>query len=192
MVMSNEERDLVLQAQQGNLWAFERLFHKYDKRVLSLAYQLVGNRQDAEDVYQEAFMRVYHKLDKFRFESDFFTWLYRIVVNCAISYRKKRERHRHQSIEESTERENGWRWTPTDPEARPDTLVSTLELREQIRSHLEDLPLMQRVVFTLRFFQDFKIKEIAQIIGCSEGTVKNYIFRSTQKMRKNLAQYIKS
>ena len=190
--MSNEERDLVLQAQQGNLWAFERLFDKYDKRVLSLAYQLVGNRQDAEDVYQEAFMRVYHKLDKFRFESDFFTWLYRIVVNCAISYRKKRERHRHQSIEESTERENGWRWTPTDPEARPDTLVSTLELREQIRSHLEDLPLMQRVVFTLRFFQDFKIKEIAQIIGCSEGTVKNYIFRSTQKMRKNLAQYIKS
>ena len=192
MGMSDEERDLVLQAQEGNRWAFEKLVHKYDKRVLALAFQLVGNKQDAEDIYQEAFMRVYHKINRFRFESDFYTWLYRIVVNCAISYRKKRNRHRHQSIEQTGARENGWQWIPADPGASPDTLVSNVELIEQIQSNLETLPLMQRVVFILRFFQDFKIKDIAEIIGCSEGTVKNYLFRSTQKMRRNLSPYVKT
>jgi len=192
MGMSDEERDLVLQAQEGNRWAFEKLVHKYDKRVLALAFQLVGNKQDAEDIYQEAFMRVYHKINRFRFESDFYTWLYRIVVNCAISYRKKRNRHRHQSIEQTGARENGWQCIPADPGASPDTLVSNVELIEQIQSNLETLPLMQRVVFILRFFQDFKIKDIAEIIGCSEGTVKNYLFRSTQKMRRNLSPYVKT
>ena len=192
MGMSEEEKGLVQQAQEGNIWAFERLVHQYDRRVLTLAYQLVGNRQDAEDVYQEAFMRVYNKITKFRFESDFYTWLYRIVVNCAISYRKKRNRQRHQSIDEATERENGWQWTPADPGVGADSLVSDIELREIIQTNLELLPLMQRVVFTLRFLQDFKIKDIARIIGCSEGTVKNYLFRSTQKMRKGLSHYKKA
>ena len=192
MVMNADEKDLVLQAQEGNLWAFEKLVCRYDQRVLGLAYQLLGNHQDAEDVYQEVFMRVHHNIKKFRFQSDFYTWLYRIVVNCAISYRKKRNRQRHLSIEETGERENGWQWTPTDPEIHPDAVVNNLELRQMIAMELNGLPLMQRVVFTLRFFQDFKIKEIAQIIGCSEGTVKNYLFRSTQKMRKGLSPYVNS
>ena len=189
---NDEEKDLVRQAQEGSLWAFERLVHKYDKRVLSLAFQLVGNRQDAEDVYQEAFMKVYNKINRFRFESDFYTWLYRIVVNCAISYRKKRNRERHRSIEEAAEKETGWYRIPADPKLGPDDLIDTTEIREQIQSSMEALPLMQRVVFTLRFLQDFKIREIAQIIGCSEGTVKNYLFRSTQKMRMHLLAYIES
>ena len=192
MGTKDEEKDLVRQAQEGSLWAFERLVHKYDKKVLSLAFQLVGNKQDAEDVYQESFMKVYHKINRFRFESDFYTWLYRIVVNCAITYRKKRNRERHRSIEEAAEKENGWQWTPTDPKVRPDSLITSVEIREQIHSNLEALPLMQRVVFTLRFLQDFKIKDIAQIIGCSEGTVKNYLFRGTQRMRKHLLPYMES
>ena len=93
--MNKEVRALVQRAQEGDAEAFERLVHQYDRRVLTLAYQLVGNTQDAEDVYQEAFMRAYDKIGKFRFESDFYTWLYRIVVNCAISYRKKRNRQLH-------------------------------------------------------------------------------------------------
>ena len=192
MVMNADEKDLVLQAQEGNLWAFEKLVCRYDQRVLGLAYQLLGNHQDAEDVYQEVFMRVHHNIKKFRFQSDFYTWLYRIVVNCAISYRKKRNRQRHLSIDETGEKGNGWQWTPTDPGIHPDAVVNNLELRHMITMKLNTLPLMQRVVFTLRFFQDFKIKEIAQIIGCSEGTVKNYLFRSTQKMRKGLSPYVES
>ena len=188
--MNDEDRKLVEQAQKGDHWAFERLIKKYDKKVLTLAYQLVGNTQDAEDVYQEAFMRAYHKIDRFRFQSDFYTWLYRIVVNCAITYRKKRSRHFHRSIDEAAEREGHWQWTPKDTRPEPDTKVLHAELREKIEGTLNTLSLMQRTVFVLRFFQDFKIKDIASIIGCSEGTVKNYLFRGTQKMKKNLASYV--
>jgi RNA polymerase sigma-70 factor (ECF subfamily) len=190
--MNEEERKLIEQAQAGNRWAFERIVSQYERKVLSLAYQLVGNTQDAEDIYQEAFMRVYRNIGKFRFQSDFYTWLYRIVVNCAISYRKKRTRHLHRSIDEAAEKESRWHWTPTDDKPGPDRLVMNAEITEKIDATLHSLSLMQRTVFVLRFFQDFKIKEIASIIGCSEGTVKNYLFRGTQKMRKNLSAYVKA
>lgn len=187
--MNEEERTLVREAQDGNARAFEKLVHRYDRRVLSLAYQLVGNTQDAEDVYQEAFMRAYDKIGRFRFESDFYTWLYRIVVNCAISYRKKRNRQLHRSIEEASERNGTAQWMPVDDKPEPDRLILDNEIREQVEAILDTLSLMQRTVFVLRFLQDFKIKDIAQIIDCSEGTVKNYLFRGTQKMKKSLKAY---
>ena len=187
--MSIEDRDLITKAQEGNNWAFEQLVQKYDRRILALARELLGNSQDAEDVYQEVFMRVYHKINGFRFESDFYTWLYRIAVNCAITFRKKRNRERHRSIEASADGDNGFRWIPADEEANPQKRVHNQEIKEQIETQLDGLPLMQRTVFVLRFFQDFKIKDIAEIIGCAEGTVKNYLFRGTQKMRKNLSAY---
>lgn len=188
-MMTNEERNLVHQAQQGDHRAFETLVQRYDQRVIALAYQLVGNRHDAEDIYQEVFMRVFHNITKFRFQSDFYTWLYRIVVNTAISYRKKRTRHSHQSIDAASESEH-WHWTPEADTPDPDAQVMNAELKGKIDDTLDNLSLMQRTVFVLRFFQDFKIKDIASIIGCTEGTVKNYLFRGTRKMRKSLAAYV--
>ena len=190
--MNDDEKDLIRQAQTGDQRAFEKLVRKYDKKVLALAFQFVENVEDAKDIYQEAFMRAYHKIHRFRFESQFYTWLYRIVVNCAISYRKKGARQRHQSIEETMHNEDGWHLLPPNEEPKPDALAIREELREQIQSNLETLSLMQRTVFVLRFYEDFKIKDIAEIIGRTEGTVKNYLFRSVQKMKKRLSPYIKS
>ena len=137
-------------------------------------------------------MKVYKNIQRFRFESDFYTWLYRIAVNSAISYRKRRNRHIHAHIGEAGDQENGKTYTPSDSAPGPDKKLIDHEIKQQIESNLDRLPLMQRVVFTLRFLQDFRIKEIANIINCSEGTVKNYIFRSTQKMRKHLTPYLQS
>lgn len=190
--MKNEERDLIYKAQQGNTWAFENLIKRYDRRVLALAYQLLGNPQDAEDVYQEVFMRVYKNIHRFRFESDFYTWLYRIAINCAISYRKKRNKHVHTRIGETHSEKQERTWVPADAGPGPEKEYLSSEIQAQINSGLDQLPLMQRVVFTLRFLQDFKIKEIANIINCSEGTVKNYIFRSTRRMRQGLAPYVQA
>jgi RNA polymerase sigma-70 factor (ECF subfamily) len=190
--MENEERECIYKAQQGNTLAFEKLVKRYDRRVLALVYQLLGNVQDAEDVYQEVFMRVYKNIHRFRFESDFYTWLYRIAVNCAISYRKRRNRHIHASIGETGQEKTERIWTPSDSKPGPDAEYIHSEIKAKIEANLDQLPLMQRIVFTLRFLQDFKIKEIANIINCSEGTVKNYIFRSTQKMRSYLAPYLQS
>jgi RNA polymerase sigma-70 factor (ECF subfamily) len=190
--MDRDENELIHKAQEGNIWAFEQLIHKYDRQVLALAYQLLGNTQDAEDVYQDVFMKIFQKIDKFRFESDFFTWLYRIVVNTAISYRKKRNRQLHSTLEEMSEVKGGWHRIPENKDPNPDTLTLSNEIKEKVDTAMEQLPLMQRTVFVLRFFQDFKIRDIAEITGCSVGTVKNYIFRSTQKMRYELASYMKA
>ncbi len=184
--------NLVIQAQNGNVEAFEELVKIYDKRVLSLAIQLVGNTEDAEDIYQDVFMKVYAKLDQFRQESHFYTWLYRIVVNCAISYRKKRNRQVHQSIDEMVDRKGDWQYHFPQTGQSPERHTINNEILEQVQSTMDKLSLMERVVFILRFFEDFKIKDISEITGCAEGTVKNFLFRSTRKMRKDLLVYIET
>jgi RNA polymerase sigma-70 factor (ECF subfamily) len=183
-----KEKELVLQAQKNDHLAFEKLMQQYDHQVLSMAYQLTGNTFDAEDIYQEVMLRVYQKLDSFRFESRFSTWLYRIVVNCALNYRKQKSRHKHISIDHFQDDEKYWQY-PSDPTSRPDTRAINNEISEQISRTLEKLSMMQRVVFVLRFNEDFKLSDIARIVGCSTGTVKNHLFRSTQKMRQALARY---
>ena len=88
--MDQEEVTLIRKAQHGDCMAFESLVRKYDKHVLSLALNMVGNVEDAKDIYQEVFIRAFRSLSKFRFQSEFFTWLYRITVNYSINFRKQR------------------------------------------------------------------------------------------------------
>lgn len=190
MTTNPEEKELILQAQEGNHWAFEKLINQYDRQVLSMAYQFVGNTPDAEDIYQEVMLRVYQKIKHFRFESQFSTWLYRIVVNCAINYRKKKRQHNHVSMHYAPKDQTDWEFPSADVSSRPETMVLNQEIRDQITQILETLPMMQRVVFVLRFSEDFKLREIADIVGCSVGTIKNHLFRCTQKMRYALSSYV--
>ena len=192
MVDSIHTDELVRRAQEGNVEAFEKLVRIYDKRVLSLAVQLVGNTEDAKDIYQDVFMKVYSRLNQFKLESQFYTWLYRIVVNCAISYRKKRNRQRHQSIDELLDTRGEWQYHFQRSAQNPEKDAISKEILEQIQLTMDNLSLMERVVFVLRFFEDFKIKDISEIMGCAEGTVKNYLFRSTRKMRKDLSVFVET
>ncbi len=188
----SEEKKLISRARQGDMAAFDEIVRTYDQRVMALAFQFLGNKQDAEDVCQDVFIRVYRNLHQFRHKSEFYTWLYRIVVNSAISYRKKKRRHMHNSLDSAAEDNNGWSWEPADTEADPERLLKSRELHEHIQNGLDHMPVMQRVVFTLRFYEDFKISEIAEITGCAVGTVKNYLFRSTRKMRTVLTPLVDS
>ena len=188
--MKTAEIALIQKAQKGDLEAFGDLVKIYESRVLALAYQVLGNTEDAEDVFQEVFIKLHRKLGKFEFKSDFFTWLYRIVVNTALSYRRKRIRHQHVSFQSDEDRENGWQWVPADDCPDPGEQAINEEFVQVMENGLNTLPLMQRVVFTLRFLQEFKIREIAYITNCSEGTVKNHLHRGTQKMKKILKPYM--
>jgi RNA polymerase sigma-70 factor, ECF subfamily len=188
----NDVNELVRRAQAGETQAFETLMRTYDRQILSLAYQMLGNSMDAEDVTQEVFMRAYRRLSDFRFESEFFTWLYRIAVNCSISARRRRLRNRHVSIDRSETAADSFERRLKDSGHEPDKQMIQQEIRETVEKHLDKLPIMQRAVFILRFLEDFKIKEIAEITGSSEGAVKNSLFRSTRKMRKYLAHLIRS
>ena len=191
MVTPKEEINLIKKAQDGNLWAFEMLVKKYDKRVMSLAMQLLNNVQDAEDVYQEVFTKVYQNINKFQFKSAFFTWLYRIVVNSAISFRNKRKHQQHHSLDEISDLHIHQNWM-VDHGPGPDQKTMGKEMEAAVQRSIDQLTMMQRVIFVLRFFQDFKIKDIAKITGRSEGTIKNGLFRSTRKIRKDLGDYLLS
>jgi RNA polymerase sigma-70 factor (ECF subfamily) len=176
--------ELIRNAQKGDPMAFKNLVYLYDNRVLRTAFKMLGNRQDAEDVYQEVFLRVYSSLHRFRFQSTFETWLYRIVVNTTINYRKTRNRYLNATWIPDSQDDC---WSPEDKMPLADEIIINKETGAQIQKMLEKLTLYQRTVFVLRYYQDFKIREIADIVECSEGTIKNTLFRITQKMRHSLS-----
>jgi RNA polymerase sigma-70 factor, ECF subfamily len=186
--MNPHEKLLIQQAQNGNLKAFEALVKKVDGKIMSLAFQMLNNAQDAEDVYQDVFLKVYSSLKGFRFQSDFYTWVYRIAVRCAIDYRKKRKPHQTAaSFQETASGQDSW---VESGQGRPDRVLADEELKDRIRSVLDTLPLMQRTVLFLRFMEDLPVKAIAEATGCSSGAVKQHLFRGTRKARKALSDYI--
>ncbi len=188
--MNLDEKALIKEAQRGNILAFESLVKNYDRHVLQLAYNMVNNTQDAEDIYQEVLVRVYKNLHRFAFKSEFSTWLYRVVVNYCINFQKKRRRLKAYSID--NEFQNGdenWKKSVQSEEQNPEQSFLNLELSREIEKALQQLSPKQKTVFILRHYHGHKLKEIAEIIKCSEGTVKNYLFRATQKMQRLLKEY---
>ncbi|MFO7891480.1 MAG: sigma-70 family RNA polymerase sigma factor [bacterium] len=180
---------LIEKAQKGDTRAFEKLVKKYDRQILSLAYQISGNTQDAEDIYQEVFMRAFKSITSFNQKSSFFTWLYRIAVNCSLTYCNRRKSKAHMPLEDE---ENDFSWQPVDDLPTPDKTVLNQELKEKIKRGVNTLSPMQKTTFILRFYHQLKIREIAQVTDKAEGTIKNYLFRATRNMQKKLSPYVES
>jgi len=188
--MDNHEIQLVQQAQQGNLKAFEKLVIRYDRSILQTANLMMGNRADAQDVYQETFLRAFQNISGFRFQSHFKTWLTRIAINTAINMRRKRRIGQFISIFDMSDENADIRAIPVkDDNMTTDMEFASAELRQHIEKGLQKLSGKERAVFTLKQYQEYKIKEIAAIMNCAEGTVKNYLFRATQKLKKHLLPY---
>lgn len=183
--MDRETVKLVRSAQTGDTEAFHRLVSCYDHQVMSLALKLIENRQDAEDIYQEVFMKVFKNIKKFRFESDFSTWLYRITTNTAFNFRRKMAKHRHiDPLEEGSDN-----FIERIPAAGNEPSEGSQEAREDIMKAVVSLPQRQRTVFVLKHMESVKIKDIAALLGCTEGTVKKYLFRAVEKLRHQLGEY---
>lgn len=180
---SMSDTDLILRAKGGDMAAFEQLVHRYDNHVLSMAASYVNNAEDAKDIYQEVFLRVYRGLKKFELRSEFSTWLYRIATNVCLSHRSRRKRHSHAAIhgEEGDDETHG-----LESDARSDSPALGAEISEHIEEALNSLSPKQRMVFTLKHYEEYKIREIAQMMKCTEGTVKRYLFTATRKMREQL------
>ncbi|HPG38842.1 MAG TPA: RNA polymerase sigma factor [bacterium] len=188
--MDNHEIQLVQQAQQGNLKAFEKLVIRYDRSIVQIANLMMGNRADAQDVYQETFLRAFQNISGFRFQSHFKTWLTRIAINTAINMRRKRRIGQFISIFDLADENSDICVIPVkDVSMTADMEQASAELRQQIEKGLQKLSSKERAVFTLKQYQDYKIKDIAVILNCAEGTVKNYLFRATQKLKKHLVPY---
>ena len=188
-----DETALIRAAQEGDQDAFGQLVRAYDQSVLRLAMNLLRSPEDAQDVYQEAFLRVYRNLNNFRFDCSFHTWLYRIVTNlCLDQMRKRKVRKEESSLVEGTD-------GPVDRmdavqesgvEGDPQRSMFSKQLRERIQKVLSELTPRERMVFELRHFQGLKLRNIGEILGTSEEAAKNCLFRATQKMRVALGDFV--
>lgn len=184
-----EEQNLILSAKEGNVGAFELLVQRYDKKVFSIASMYVQSAEDAKDIYQEVFVRVYKGLKKFEGRSEFSTWLYRITTNVCLSHRAKNKKHVHASIDEGHDEDESHgaslKETITDNQSTDQRMVNS-EITENVERALISLSPKQRMVFTLRHYEGHKLREIAVMMKCSEGTVKKYLFTATERMRTQL------
>lgn len=187
--MEEREMRLIKRAQEGDAAAFEALVLMYDRDVLKLAFRMVNNLEDARDIYQDVFLLVYRKLSSFRFESEFYTWLYRIVINQCINFRKWRRRRKMAPLDMQEAPVGGSPETVAAVGRNPEDSILDREAGDLIEQALSQLSEKQRAVFVLRHFHDQKLQDIAHSLGCAEGTVKNYLFRATQKMQDLLRDY---
>lgn len=187
--MMPDEMELVQNAQSGDPIAFEQLVSRYDQQVLSIALSYTNHAEDAKDVYQEVFIRVYRALPGFRFESKFSTWLHKITTNVCLTHRLKTKRHRHQSLDQEISRQDGSAYTLSDVLADgtpPDQESVNSEITEQVQKAMETLSPQQKMVFTLKHYQGYKLREIAEMLNCAEGTVKKHLFVANEKLRDQL------
>lgn len=187
-----DDSQLIRAAQQGNVAAFEELVRNYDRAVLRLAVHLTGSQEDGQDIYQEAFLRAYTNLERFRFECTFYTWIYRIVTNLCLDHlRKRSSRARDLVTSMSPEGEEEPvldRMPDQRPSASPERSFAGRELRASILRALGRLSPRERMVFELKHYHGMKLRTVAGILNTTEGTIKNTLFRATHKLRSQLAE----
>lgn len=171
-----DETELLRQTAAGNRAAFRQLVEGNQKRVLQLALRLLDSREDAEDVAQEAFLRVYQSAGKFQPHAKFSTWLYRIVVNLCHDQRRK------------------WKWRfpllkqePSSPPER--SHVETREIHDAVHRAIESLPQRQRTVLVLHRFDALSCREIAQVLEITESAVESMLVRAYASLRRSLANF---
>ena len=188
-----DEAALIRAAQAGDSSAFERLVRQYDQNVLRLAMNLLRSPEDASDVYQEAFLRVYRNLNSFRFDCSFHTWLYRIVTNLCLDHlRKKKVRKTESSVVETDDGPVDRLDSVVEQSAYGDPQRSLLssELRVKIQDALSQMTARERMVFEMRHYQGMRLRAIGEVLGTTEEAAKNCLFRATQKMRSALGEYV--
>ena len=183
------DNTLIQKARSGDMLAFEQLLYRYDRHVLNIAYSFRNSEDDAKDIYQEVFIRVYKGLKSFQFRSEFSTWLYRITTNVCISYKRKEQRHNLESLDTSVFEDEDSSSKLSDfimGDDEADELAVSSDYSKHINKALEVLPTQQKLAFTLKYYQGYKVKEIADMMQCAEGTIKRYLFNAANKMREQL------
>ena len=182
------ERILVEQAQGGNQAAFAQLVEGHSEKVIQLAWRLVGNRSEAEEISQEAFLRLFKSLASFRGDSSIGTWLYRTVSRLAIDHLRREKLKRKLFFFRSDTDEQA---DPLELAADTDSPYELLVARQtaqQAQRLLNGLPARQKAVFVLRHQEGLPLKEIANMLDLSEGTVKAHLHRAVSQFRQELLE----
>tara|TARA_Y100000590_G_C15401342_1_gene893916 strand:- start:16 stop:651 length:636 start_codon:yes stop_codon:yes gene_type:complete len=191
--VSNKDEDIALvhRAQKGDYRAFDLLILKYQARVITLANKFVNDKQIAEDIAQESFIKVYKSIGSFRGESAFFTWLYRVAVNTAKNYLSSKKRKKEMLVSDITDSDT------TDPLSAlttesPEDILAANNLREIILKSFGDLPEEIRTALSLREFEGLSYQEIGKILDCPVGTVRSRIFRGREQIQEAIDHLLPS
>ncbi|WP_263360125.1 sigma-70 family RNA polymerase sigma factor [Acidicapsa ligni] len=183
---------LVDSARGGDVHAFETLVNKYDRQIFRIAQHITQNREDAQDVVQDAFLKAYEKLDQFQGNSKFYTWLVRIAVNESLMRLRKRRTGKMVSIDEDIETDEGSvprdlaDWSPN-----PEQNYGQAELAEILRKTIQGLPHGFRIVFVLRDVDGLSTEETAETLGLSVPAVKSRLLRARLQLRERLSRYFR-
>ncbi|MCA0170899.1 RNA polymerase sigma factor SigW [Bacillus sp. RAR_GA_16] len=181
-------KKIVLKVRKGDHNAFGELVELYKDRVFALTYRMLGNRQEAEDVAQEAFIRAYTNIDRYQIDRKFSTWLYRIATNLSIDRMRKKKPDYYLDAEVAgTEGLTMYSQISTD-EPLPEEEVVSLEAQEGIHQAILSLPAKYRSAITLKYIQELSLKEISEILDLPVGTVKTRIHRGREALRKKLRE----
>lgn len=177
------EKDLIHRAKRGDISAFEDLISGYEKKVYNTAYRFFNNAEDAMDVSQEIFIKVFTSLRRFREDSSFSTWLYRIAVNTCIDFLRKKREDVLPIKEEIVMDDKTKLGFQTE---LPEEFVEKQEVKQAIMKAISTLPEEQRICIILRDVQGFSYTEISDVLSCSLGTVKSRLFRGRRALKENL------
>ena len=178
---------------RGQRAAFEQLIKAHDQAVLRLVLRITGSRNEAQDISQEAFLRIYKKLGGFRLDSSFSTWIYRIVTNVCLDHLRRKRRRREGSAlvvnVKGEEQDLLYQVSDERPAHNPEQQLSRREMEANIVCALRKLTPRERTVFELRHLHGLRLQTIGEILHTSQASIKNTSFRATHKLRIHLAAY---
>ncbi|HHY83882.1 MAG TPA: sigma-70 family RNA polymerase sigma factor, partial [Clostridiales bacterium] len=182
--MMENEKKLLAKAKKGDIEAFEKLVENYQKKAFNIAYRMMGDYDDANDMTQEAFIRVYKSIKNFKEQSSFSTWIYRIITNVCLDELRKRKNASVVSIDEDVKLDDSdvKRQIESDGPT-PEETAERNELKRLVGDAIKDLSDEHRAVIVLRDLRGFSYEEIAGILKCPEGTVKSRISRARQALK---------
>lgn len=174
--------ELMLRFTQGDLTAFEELLRKHKNMVINLAYRIIQNYSEAEDIAQEVFLKIYNSAKTYKPEAKFSTWVYKITVNLSLNRLRGKKHLPTLPLEETL---------PISDPNSPETNLEKQELINKVRTALNSLPENQKLAVTLRRYENLSYEEIAKIIGTSVSAVDSLIQRAKQNLKLKLVQYVK-
>ena len=189
--MSQNEQTLIDRICSGDRSAFQELVERHKKKIYFLAYDVVGNHHDAEDISQEVFIKMFRSLKNFRRDAKMSSWLYQITVNTSIDHLRRKSSKPHKSMDDLDktsfqEKLAGSKNAAIDPEQSAEAVI----MQNRVSQALQKVSPKERSVFVMRHYNELKTREIAEILNVSQGTVKALLFRAIRKLRKELSFYL--
>lgn len=184
------DEELVLQSQKGDLSAFDQLVRRYYPKIYGLVYNMTGNKEDAEDVVQDVFVKAHSKLGSFRGQSQFYTWIYRIALNSTINFRKKRTRRQAVRLDDlNPDVKQDVAFTRLFNGDTPFRKVKLNELQKKLNEAIQTLSDKHKQAVILHDVQGVPHEEIAKIMKCSVGTVRSRLFYARKKLQEELTEF---